>query len=146
MVQRRCSVFLRSQEDARDATHDVFVKFVRASQRARVEDPGALLWRIATNHCLNLISRRSYLERPTDDIFSLVAGLDAFSRLEARNVLRRLFDSSPDELRYIAALYFVDGETHQRIGAIVGLSETTVRRRLAKLQAHLSNLSQGNRP
>jgi len=62
MVERRCRHLLRSADAARDATHDVFVKALKLSRERRIEHPSSLLWRIATNHCLNQIAKKSWSE------------------------------------------------------------------------------------
>ena len=54
-VYRRCLRLLRDSEAARDATQEVFVKLLRDIEKLAARDT-ALPWiyRVATNHCLNL--------------------------------------------------------------------------------------------
>ena len=58
-VYRRCQYFLRNDEDARDAMHEVFVKVVQRYGEFKGESsPLTWLVRIATNHCLNILRSR----------------------------------------------------------------------------------------
>ena len=66
MVLRRCRQMLKDEQLATDAMQDVFVQLLR--NQARLEDRGmsSLLYRIATNTCLNKI--RSQQRRPQTPI------------------------------------------------------------------------------
>lgn len=55
-VFKRCRYFLRSDDDARDAMHEVFLKVVTSYGDFRGQaSPLTWLVRIATHHCLNVI-------------------------------------------------------------------------------------------
>src|SRR5512138_1935798 len=58
-VYRRCLKLLRDREAASDATQEVFVKLVR--DISKLDDPRIVLpwlYRVATNHCLNVLRDR----------------------------------------------------------------------------------------
>ena len=61
MVLRRCRALLRSDAQAEDAMHDVFVAVLRAGGRLEEDAPAALLLRVATNVCLNRLRTRRRL-------------------------------------------------------------------------------------
>src|SRR5512138_4043947 len=64
-VYRRCLRLLRDPEAAKDATQEVFMKLVR--DMPKLEDRETVLpwmYRVATNHCLNL--RRNSQRRGED--------------------------------------------------------------------------------
>jgi RNA polymerase sigma-70 factor (ECF subfamily) len=53
MVQRRCRQLLKDEEAAMDAAQEVFVKVLVHQERLGAQAPSSLLYRIATNTCLN---------------------------------------------------------------------------------------------
>ena len=58
MVLRRCRQLLRDEDEARDATQDVFVRLIERRHELDARYPSSLLYRIATNVCLNRIPDR----------------------------------------------------------------------------------------
>src|SRR5262245_59547736 len=58
MVLRRCRFLLRDEDQALDTTHDVFVQLLTHRERLTAAYPSSLLYRIATNLCLNRIRDR----------------------------------------------------------------------------------------
>src|SRR5918995_5047019 len=61
MVLRRCRRLLRDEDEALDACQDVFVRLLRNRTRLDLTFPSSLLYRIATNVCLNRIRDRGRL-------------------------------------------------------------------------------------
>jgi RNA polymerase sigma-70 factor, ECF subfamily len=142
MVLRRCRQMLRDEQRATDAMQDVFVQLLR--NRDHLEDRGmsSLLYRIATNVCLNKI--RSSERRPEDaqsELLARIAGAGGDEgRSEARSVLDRLLRREPISTATIAVLHLHDGLTLQEVADTVGLSVSGVRKRLRKLKASLEEL------
>ena len=136
MVLRRCRSLLRDEQQAVDAMHDVFVQLL--VHRDRLVDRGtcSLLWRIATNVCLNKI--RSQKRRPEDPRSELLAQIaardDAEARGGARVALDRLFAREPVSTGAMAVMHLVDGMTLEEVADCVGLSVSGVRKRLRTLR------------
>jgi RNA polymerase sigma-70 factor, ECF subfamily len=130
MVLARCRFLLRDGEAARDATQDVFVAALRALADYRAAaSPATWLTRIATNHCLNL-RRAGQAAWPAE-----LARLSRDRRErgiepDARELVRALLGTAPDEAREVAVLYFVDELTQAEVAEATGASLPTVRRRL----------------
>ena len=59
MVLRRCRRLLRDEDEALDACQDVFVRLLVHRERLDGAYPSSLLYRIATNVCLNRIRDRA---------------------------------------------------------------------------------------
>lgn len=137
MVLRRCRSLLRDEQQAVDAMHDVFVQLL--VHKERLVDRGAcsLLWRIATNVCLNKIrSQRRRPEDPQSELLAEIAALDdAEARGVARVVLGRLFAREPVSTGTMAVMHLVDGMTLEEVAEAVGLSVSGVRKRLRTLRA-----------
>jgi RNA polymerase sigma-70 factor (ECF subfamily) len=136
-VYRRCLRLLGDRERARDATQEVFVRLVRDMRR--LEDRENVLpwiYRVATNHCLNLrrdVRRRG--EEALDQGLELApqAPADAYpERQLAQKVLSR-FDA---ETQAVAVGVFVDGMEHEEVAAALGVSRRTVARKLDRFLAN----------
>ena len=139
MVLRRCRQLLRDEDQALDATQDVFVRLLTRRDRLRADAPSSLLYRIATNLCLNRI-RDTQRRKTTADstLLEQIACLeDAEGRIEARAVLAKLFGQQRESTRTMAVLYYVDGMTLEEVAQQVGLSVSGVRKRLLGLRASL---------
>jgi RNA polymerase sigma-70 factor (ECF subfamily) len=139
MVLRRCRQLLRHEEDAWDACQDVFVRLVQNQRRLNARYPSSLLFRIATNVCLNRIrDRERRPETPDEARLRQIACAEApGAGSEARSVLERLFGRYPESSRTIAVLHFVDGLTLEQVAQETGLSVSGVRKRLRRLRETL---------
>ena len=142
MVLRRCRRLLRDEDRAMDAMQDVFVRVLQRRDRLKATYPSSLLYRIATNVCLNRI-RDQRLDLPGDEKLIHIAGIeDLESRLDARAMLDRLFARHRDSTRTIAVLHFVDGLTLAEVAREVGMSVSGVRKRLRGLRESLEKLEE----
>ncbi len=145
MVVRRCRKLLRDEDEADDVAQDVFVQLIRNQGRLRDDYPSSLLYRIATNLCLNRIRDRQRMreDRVGDDILSSIASSDVDERqLEARNTLDRLFGGQLESTRTMAVLHYVDGLTLEEVAEEVGMSVSGVRKRLRGLRGSLKDLEE----
>ena len=142
MVLRRCRALLRNEQEALDAMQDTFVQLIRNKERLEDRAPSSLLYRIATNVCLNKIrTRRRHPESPDDELLHRIAALgEPGGRTAARSVLARLFSGEPESSSTIAVLHLVDGLTLEQTAEQVGLSVSGVRKRLRGLKASLREL------
>ena len=62
MVLRRCRQLLRNEDEALDACQDVFVRLIEGRRRLNAQYPSSLLYRMATNVCLNRIRDRGLID------------------------------------------------------------------------------------
>lgn len=142
MVLRRCRRLLRDEDRALDAMQDVFVRVLQRRDHLKATYPSSLLYRIATNVCLNRI-RDQRFDLPGDEVLMHIAGMeDLESRLDARAMLDRLFARHRDSTRTIAVLHFVDGLTLAEVAREVGMSVSGVRKRLRGLRESLVKLEE----
>ncbi len=142
MVLRRCRKLLGDDPSARDAMHDVFVQILSRSDSLDDRAPSSLLFRIATNVCLNRIRGRR--RRPEDGDPDVVAQIAAHTepgeRSTARSVLDALFRHEPDDTAVMAVMHLHDKMTLEEVAAEMGMSVSGVRKRLAKLRSKLHDL------
>jgi RNA polymerase sigma-70 factor, ECF subfamily len=144
-VYRRCLRLLRQPDLARDATQEVFVKLVRHMDRlADRESAVPWIYRVATNHCLNL--RRNASRRGEDGEMPELELADPGSsqhhgdQVLARQVLAR-FDAST---QLVAVGILVDGMEQEELAAALGISRRTVARRLERFLARARQFLAGS--
>jgi RNA polymerase sigma-70 factor (ECF subfamily) len=141
MVMRRCRQILKDESRAEDAMHDVFVELLRREDQLREQAPSSLLYRIATNTCLNrLRSVKRRREDASETLIERIATADESEASAARQMLSRLFGKEPESSRVIAVLHLVDGMTLEQVADEVQLSVSGVRKRLRKLRAQVAEL------
>lgn len=142
MVLRRCHRLLRRMDEAEDAMHDVFVAALERADELHGTYPSSLLWRMATNHCLNRLRARRIRDEDSDEsVLHSIAALDD-NELENRSVLDRLFGFAKESTRVIAVLHWVDGMTLEEVARETGLSVSGVRKRLRTLREKVRDLEE----
>lgn len=101
------------------------------------EYPSSLLYRIATNICLNRLRGRARRAetREEEALFSIASEEDIEARSAAGRLLDRLFGRQPESTRVMAVLHFVDGLTLEEVARETSLSVSGVRKRLRALKA-----------
>jgi RNA polymerase sigma factor (sigma-70 family) len=135
MVLRRCRWLLRDEDEASDVLQEVFVRVLTRRRSLTMQYPSSLLFRIATNLCLNRIRDRK--RRPVTDGEEVLHRLAALSDSEPRLLLERLFGRHPESTRTMAVLHHVDGMTLEEVARECGMSVSGVRKRLRGLRATL---------
>ena len=74
MVLRRCRYLLKNEEKALDAMQDVFVNLISNCEKIENTYMSSLLYRIATNVCLNIIrDEKKRPETADNEIFNYIA-------------------------------------------------------------------------
>src|SRR5262245_47718281 len=103
MVLRRCRQLLRNEDEALDACQDVFLRVLERQARLNARYPSSLLYRIATNVCLNRIRDRRRKPETTDEqrLHQIATADEAGAVAEARVTLDRLFGRHPASSRTI---------------------------------------------
>jgi RNA polymerase sigma-70 factor (ECF subfamily) len=143
MVMRRCLKLLGNQAQAEDAMQDTFVHLMRNKTRLNEKALSSLLFRIATNVCLNKIRTNNRQPRTSEErLLYQIASLDDLdTAISARSLLGRLFSNEQPSSAAIAVLHFLDGLTLEETAEEVGLSVSGVRKRLSRLRDRLSELA-----
>jgi len=136
MVYRRCLRILGDEQDAWDATQEVFARVMRHYGSFRAEaSPSTWIMRISTNHCLNVLrnrrSRSSKLRARRQDLEPVDRGTWAFDGVERTELVRALLTRFGPEIQRLVIHHYIDGMTKKEVAALCGLSVPTVRKRLA---------------
>jgi len=144
-VYRRALRLLGSEEEARDAMQEVFLRVATAKDTHRGDGP-MLHWiyRITTNLCLNRIRqrRRHPVISDPEGVRRLVAGeRDETDRPAVLQVL-----ASVDALTQQIAIYaYVDGMKMEEVVEVVGYSRKTVGKELAAFRERARRLLEEQR-
>lgn len=144
MVIRRCKRLLGDEAEALDASQDVFVRVFERRDRLDGQFVSSLLFRMATNVCLNRIRDRG--RRPEGHraeealLFEIATASEAAGGSDARLMLDRLFGRHPDSSRTMAVLHYVDGLTLEEVALETRMSVSGVRKRLRALRATLKEM------
>ncbi len=136
MVYRRCMFLLRDENRAFDAMQDVFVRLLNYKDRLVHQYPSSLLYRIATNICLNIIkSEKKYADVDPEALLPMIASCEGEEkRLFARDFLDKVFRDEKPDTREIAVMFFIDKMKLREISEQTGLSVSGLRKRLGKLR------------
>jgi RNA polymerase sigma-70 factor (ECF subfamily) len=144
MVLRRCRQLLQDEQNALDAMQETFVKVLRYQKRLEERYPSGLLYRIATNTCLNML--RARIRQPVsadNDLLLFIASSDDTEKtVWVRDLLHRIFRNEKASTKEIAVMYYIDGMTHEEVASEVGLSVSGVRKRLRMLKQRASGFTE----
>ncbi len=136
MVMRRCRSILKDDQSAFDAMQEVFLKILQKRNTLTVTHPSSLLYRMATNICINRIrnNRRHEIKRYLD----IFHNTSFFDRQEEETIAKYLFEfvlkKEKGTTRKIAVMYFLNGMTIKEVAATLKLSTSGVHKHLEKLK------------
>ncbi len=115
---------------------ETFVRVLRRGERLQPRYPSSLLYRIATNVCLNQL--RSNRRRPTTSADALLPFLESRERVEERVldafVVEQVFSRSKEGTREAAEMLYLEGRTLAETAEEVDLSISGVRKRMRSLR------------
>jgi len=132
---------LKNEQSAHDAMHEVFLKIISNQNRLTGEYPSALLYRIATNVCLNRIrnERKYSLNEYMDILYNTSFFKNQEENNSAINLLAYILEKEKESTRQIAVMYFVNGMTIKEIAETMKLSISGVHKHLDKLRRKIRN-------
>ncbi|WP_036563580.1 RNA polymerase sigma factor [Nocardioides halotolerans] len=149
-IYNHCFRHLADWAEAEDATSSVFLEVWRHRQRVRLHDGSALPWLygVATNVCRNAgRSRRRYLRAVTglpaaapepDHAEQVTDRLGSEARM--RDVLAQV-EALPAREREVLGLVAWSGLTYEQAAAALDVPVGTVRSRLSRARARLTELT-----
>ena len=144
MVLRRCRFLLKNEEKALDAMQDVFVNLISNSEKIKDLYPSSLLYRIATNVCLNIIrNEKRHPETDDDRIFNYIADyFDPADKIAMGDIIDSIFHDEKTSTKEIAIMLYIDKMTLEQTAFQSGLSVSGVRKRMRVLKEKASFLKE----
>lgn len=138
MLMKICLSMLGNRYDAEEIVQETFIAYItNPKEFCEDEHEKAWLLRVAVNKCKNFLRksrRRIYIN--LDDIKEVIA---AEEKQEQMVEIMQL----PPKIKTAIHLHYYEGYTCKEIGAIVGATESTIKKRLQKgrelLKAILEN-------
>jgi RNA polymerase sigma-70 factor, ECF subfamily len=128
-IYRRCLRLLGDREAAKDATQEVFGKVMRkAAELDRHETALPWIYRVATNHCLNL--RRNARRRGEEALPDLDLAEPERTDVPQRHLAQQVLARFDAKTQAIAVGVYVDGMEHEEVARALGISRRTVSRKL----------------
>ncbi|HOO25035.1 MAG TPA: sigma-70 family RNA polymerase sigma factor [Clostridiales bacterium] len=133
MLFRIACAELHSDEDAQDAIHDVFVKYISKSPIFNSEEhEKAWFIRVTINLCHDMQRHRAVVNKnsppPTPDCFQF----DSDEGGVMESVL-----SLPEKYKTVILLFFFEEQTIECIASSLGISVSAVKMRLSRAKALL---------
>ncbi len=142
MMFRRCKALLGSEDEARDALHDLFLQVQDRLHTFRESSSlSTWLYRVTTNHCLNRIRNQSNRVRLNEGL-STPKSYDPRPHFERRDLLFSLLKRLDTKDVQIALYRHFDGMTQPEIAEVMEVSERTVRNRLRALEKNVAQALQ----
>jgi len=142
--------FLRDREAAEDVTQEVFIKVWRAlpgfDGRASMS---TWIYTIARNASLSALrARRPQSSLSDPEVMEAVEAIDPAPSADVivdRTAILRLVDQLPTKQRQVIMLFYMEGQSHEEVAAMlampVGTVKTLLHRARARLSAAVGNVS-----
>ena len=134
---------LRSVQDAEDAVQEALLKLYRSDGWLRMEDEKAFLARTVWRVGLDVVARRPRGTEPLEDEAGREFAAGGESAEESlvgrgeRELLRRLIEALPEELRQPLVLSAIEEMTSREVAMAMGIPEGTVRTRVMRARGEL---------
>lgn len=138
-----CKRYCPESDYAADALQETFINVFRYIHT--FDGRGSFdgwLRRVAVTSCLAVRKKYGKLDFTAipDDGFDMQYEVpDVYSRFGVEDILK-LLDKLPQSLRIVFNMYIIEGFSHQEIGVILNITESTSRANLTKARARLVNL------
>ena len=137
LVYTLCLRMLVSEEDAREAAQDVFVKVYRSIRSFQEKSKfSTWLYRVTYNHCISVIRKKVKVidlvdeipEQPVDE--HDINGLERISREERSRYLQMAVESLPETDAVVVTLFYYEELSLEEIAGITGLTSSNIRIKL----------------
>lgn len=137
LVHARCRSILKSEDEAWDATQDVFMKLHRALPAInKKESIYSWLLSASTNHCISLLRKRRTVG--FDEAIHSAAVPEAAPHQERelllKEVLTRFFAPWDRVTREVVMYTYFDGYKQDEVAQLTGIGESTVRKYLTRFK------------
>lgn len=122
---------LKNQEDAEEATQDVFMKINKAIDLFRGDAKlSTWIWRITTNVCYTRLSKKRLETTPLDEttmtVPDMVSTVAELTNNERKDLIETALIHIPQQQASILLLFYFEEKSYKEIADIFNLPEGTV--------------------
>ncbi|MCJ8311518.1 MAG: sigma-70 family RNA polymerase sigma factor [Saccharospirillaceae bacterium] len=145
MVYRRCLKILQDESSAMDVMQDLFVKLLNKQNSIHSEALSSLLYQMATNLSLNLISKQKVrsdyvINNPAQSDDEIDSKSDIESHIIDESLLLKYLKHFDVRTCELAIYHYIDGYTLDEVAKMQQLSNSSVRRLLSQMKEKLNHL------
>ncbi len=135
-VHARCHNILKSEDEAWDATQEVFMKLMKNLHKLRERDT-VLYWllRVSTNHCISILRKKRGVSFNEEVHHSPSKDPGQDKALILKDIIEKLMKPWDKKTREIVIYAYLDGYQQEEISRITGYGESTIRRHLTRFKA-----------
>lgn len=134
---------LRHAHDAEDVVQEMFMKLYRTGAWKTMQDEKGFLARATWRLAVDSHRTRNRTVEPTESIYAIAGDPENDAiKADREQLVLSLIDSLPEELRLPLTLSTMEELTSAEIGAIMNVSDATVRSRLARARQVLKEKTQ----
>ena len=135
LVHSRCRYLLKSDQEAWDATQEVFIKLMRALPTIEKKDSmHSWLLRTSTNHCISQLRKKKGVEFQEEFHTGENTSQSPEKRAVLRDIVNRLMGPWDAKTREIVVYAYVDGYKQEEIAKVMKMGESTVRKYLTRFR------------
>jgi RNA polymerase sigma factor (sigma-70 family) len=137
MVYTICYRMLASEEDAKEAAQDVFMKVYRSIHSFQERSKfSTWLYRITYNHCISVIRKKVKVIDLVDEIPDQaideedISGLNRLTAEDRSRYLKMAVESLPETDAVVVTLFYYEEMSLDEIAGITGLTSSNIRIKL----------------
>lgn len=136
MVFSRCRMFLKSEDDAWDATQEVFMRLMRSLNSIEKKDSiYSWLLSASTNYCISQLRKKKH-EEFNEEFHGCKEseGLPQERRMVVSEIIKHYLAPWDEKTRLVVIYTYVDGYKQDEIAKLTGMGESTIRRYLTRFR------------
>lgn len=139
MVYRRCMTFLKSEDEAWDATQETFMKLLDALPKIEKRE-SIYSWLISTssNYCISQLRKRKHLEFQEEFHTTEKSALPQEQWMVLKEIITHFLKPWDSKVREVVMYTYFDGYKQEEIAKITGMGESTIRRHLTRFKRKCS--------
>ncbi|MDG5816697.1 RNA polymerase sigma factor [Chitinispirillales bacterium ANBcel5] len=135
VVHSRCASILKSEDEAWDATQEVFMKLSRSLPSIKSKNAiFSWLMSVSTNHCISQLRKRRLEEFNEAIHFSNPALPPQEKRFVMKELFERFMMPWDKKVREVLFYTYIDGYKQHEIAKLTGLGESTIRKYLTRFR------------
>lgn len=135
LVHSRCLRFLKSDDEAWDATQDVFMKLIDSlATIQKKESIYSWLLSTSTNYCISQLRKKKGVSFEEEMHSSELKGLPQEKWMVVKEVMEHFLNPWDQKIRDVIIYTYFDGYKQEEIAELTGMGESTIRRHLTNFK------------